>query len=66
MCVFVFFQDDELKDIIEKARELEENYGHYFDYIITNFDLDRTFEELRNVINQLEVEPQWVPAHWVT
>ncbi|ELU16313.1 hypothetical protein CAPTEDRAFT_18392 [Capitella teleta] len=58
--------DEELTEIIEKGRELEETYGHFFDHIITNFDLDRTYDELRGVIDQLEVEPQWVPAHWVT
>ena len=60
------FQDEELKDIIEKAREMEENYGHYFDVIIINFDLDKACEELISEIDRLEVEPQWVPVHWVT
>ena len=55
-----------MKDIIEKAREMEENYGHYFDVIIVNFDLDKACEELVSEIDRLEVEPQWVPAHWVT
>ena len=26
--------DDELENIIERAREMEEHYGHYFDMII--------------------------------
>ena len=59
-------QDEELKDIIEKGREMEENFGHYFDLIIVNFDLDRAYEELLHEINSLEVEPQWVPSQWVT
>ena len=26
--------DDELENIIERAREMEDHYGHYFDMII--------------------------------
>ena len=45
---------------------MEENYGHYFDLFIMNYDLDRAYQDLITEINKLEVEPQWVPAHWVT
>ena len=62
----LYFQDDELKNIIEKSREMEEDYGHYFDFIIINYDLDRAYDELLKEINRLEVEPQWVPSQWVT
>ena len=51
--------------MIEKAREMEEGYGHYFDLIIVNTDITRAYEELLSEINRLEVEPQWVPASWV-
>ena len=44
---------------------MEENFGHYFDMIIVNTDLDRSYDELLTEINRLEVEPQWVPAVWV-
>ncbi|CAH1792248.1 unnamed protein product [Owenia fusiformis] len=56
---------DELKEIIEKAREMEDNFGHYFDLFIVNYDMDKAFDELVSNINRLEVEPQWVPAQWV-
>ena len=59
-------QDDELKDIIEKSREMEENYIQYFDMIVCNYDLDRAYDELLEGINQLDVNPQWVPSTWVT
>ncbi|XP_064601586.1 protein PALS1-like [Liolophura sinensis] len=57
--------DEELKEIIEKAREMEENYGHYFDYILVNSDMDKAYDELLAEINRLEVEPQWVPRVWL-
>ncbi|XP_022240973.1 LOW QUALITY PROTEIN: MAGUK p55 subfamily member 5-A-like [Limulus polyphemus] len=58
-------KDEELKDIIEKAREMEDNYGHYFDMIIINSDIDKAYNELVKEINILEREPQWVPAFWL-
>ncbi|XP_064621850.1 protein PALS1-like isoform X2 [Lineus longissimus] len=57
--------DDALKEVIDKSREMEENFGHYFDTIIINYDMDRTFDELLHKINSLEIEPQWVPAQWM-
>ena len=45
---------------------MEEMYGHYFDKTIVNTDLERTFDELKQAIDKLDVEPQWVPAFWVT
>ena len=51
--------------MVTKAREMEEMYGHYFDKTIVNTDLERTFDELKQAIDKLDVEPQWVPAFWV-
>jgi MAGUK p55 subfamily protein 5 len=45
---------------------MEEMYGHYFDYILVNMELDRSVEELMEEINRIEREPQWVPITWVT
>ena len=45
---------------------MEDRYGHYFDYILVNSDMDRAYEELLSEIDRLEVEPQWVPVHWMT
>ncbi|XP_071035244.1 protein PALS1 isoform X2 [Parasteatoda tepidariorum] len=58
-------KDDELKDIIEKAREMEEFYGHYFDLVLINVDLEKTYSELLHEISVIEREPQWVPASWI-
>lgn len=58
-------QEEELKEIIEKAREMEDKFGHYFDMIIINTDTERAYHQLLNEINSLEREPQWVPATWV-
>ncbi|GAB1609587.1 MAGUK p55 subfamily member 5-like isoform X2, partial [Argonauta hians] len=57
--------ESQLKEIIERAREMEEVYGHYFDYIIVNSKQSKAYEELLAEINRLEVEPQWVPVSWL-
>ena len=62
---FLDFQDSELREMVDKAREMEETYGHYFDKTIVNTDLERTFDELRLAIEKLDTEAQWVPAFWV-
>ncbi|XP_015834729.1 protein PALS1 isoform X1 [Tribolium castaneum] len=59
------YKEEELKDIIEKAREMEDKYGHFFDMIIINNDTERAYHQLLSEINSLEREPQWVPAAWV-
>ncbi|XP_018588951.1 protein PALS1 [Scleropages formosus] len=56
---------EELRDIIEKAREMEQNYGHLFDAAIVNADLDKAYQELLRLINKLDTEPQWVPSSWL-
>ncbi|KAL5009363.1 hypothetical protein ScPMuIL_014944 [Solemya velum] len=58
--------DDELKMIITRGRELEDKYGHLFDYVLVNSDLNRAYDELLLEINRLELEPQWVPAFWMS
>ncbi|XP_054724935.1 protein PALS1-like isoform X2 [Uloborus diversus] len=58
-------KDEELRDIIEKAREMEEFYGHYFDLVLINVDLEKTYSELLHEISVIEREPQWVPAGWI-
>uniref|UniRef100_A0A671KUD7 Protein PALS1 n=1 Tax=Sinocyclocheilus anshuiensis TaxID=1608454 RepID=A0A671KUD7_9TELE len=56
---------EELRDIIEKAREIEQNYGHLFDAAIVNTDQDKAYQELLRLINKLDTEPQWVPSSWL-
>lgn len=56
---------EELREVIEKAREMEQGYGHYFDGIIVNADLDKAHQELLRHVNKLDTEPQWVPSSWL-
>ncbi|XP_077586983.1 protein PALS1-like [Stigmatopora nigra] len=56
---------EELRDIIERAREMEQTWGHAFDAIIVNTDQDKAYAELLRLINKLDTEPQWVPCSWL-
>uniref|UniRef100_A0AAZ3Q356 Protein PALS1 n=1 Tax=Oncorhynchus tshawytscha TaxID=74940 RepID=A0AAZ3Q356_ONCTS len=56
---------EELKELIEKAREMEQAYGHLFDVAIVNGEPDTAFHELLRLINKLDTEPQWVPSSWL-
>jgi MAGUK p55 subfamily protein 5 len=60
------YKEEELIDIIQKAREMEEKYGHYFDVVFINNDVERTYHELLQRINYIEREPQWVPTFWLS
>lgn len=54
-----------MKEIIEKARDMEDKYGHYFDMIIINNDMERAYHELLHEVNKVEREPQWIPSSWI-
>ncbi|KAG8011433.1 MAGUK p55 subfamily member 5-A [Nibea albiflora] len=56
---------EELKEVIEKAREMEHNFGQFFDATIVNMDPEQAFHELRRLIDKLDTEPQWVPTSWL-
>ena len=64
-CPALSCQPEELREIIEKAREMEQNFGHLFDAAIVNTDQDKAYQELLRLINKLDTEPQWVPSSWL-
>merc|ERR1712150_333427 len=58
--------DDQLKDIIEKAREWKQCMAITLTCLYKwSISRDRT-EKLLSAINVLEREPQWVPAAWLS
>lgn len=50
--------------MIKAGETLEKEYGHYFDEIIVNDDLQVAYFELNNTIERVTSEPLWVPADW--
>ncbi|KAK6108975.1 Guanylate kinase family protein [Brugia pahangi] len=57
-------KDEQLKSILNEGKTTEKHFGHLFDRIIVNVDLDRSLEELKEIVRRLEMEPQWVPTFW--
>ncbi|RNA09516.1 MAGUK p55 subfamily member 5-like isoform X3 [Brachionus plicatilis] len=58
-------KDSDLVEIIDKGREIEELYAHYFDKTIRMCDMNETFEQLYQTICQVQNEPTWVPLSWI-
>ncbi|XP_048841569.1 MAGUK p55 subfamily member 5b [Brienomyrus brachyistius] len=56
---------EELKDMIDKARDTEQNFGHLFDATIVMTEQEKALQELLRLINKLDMEPQWVPSSWL-
>ncbi|NXH56761.1 MPP2 protein, partial [Rhabdornis inornatus] len=50
---------------VEESSRIQRGYGHYFDLSLTNDDLERTFGRLREAMEHLRLQPQWVPVTWV-
>uniref|UniRef100_A0A8D2NS67 Membrane palmitoylated protein 2 n=1 Tax=Zosterops lateralis melanops TaxID=1220523 RepID=A0A8D2NS67_ZOSLA len=50
---------------VEESSRIQRGYGHYFDLSLTNDDLERTFGRLREAMELLRLQPQWVPVTWV-
>ncbi|XP_077075606.1 MAGUK p55 subfamily member 5b isoform X3 [Siphateles boraxobius] len=57
---------EDARETLEKAREMEHNYGHLFDAVIMNTEQEKTVSELLRIIDKLDLEPQWVPSAWVS
>ena len=51
--------------MIEKSTKLEKVYGHLFDQVISNDELQKAVNEVALAAHRIETEPQWVPAAWV-
>lgn len=59
------FQDEDLQKTVEESEKLYTTYSHYFDCVITNDNMDDALKELKQRIEELSTEPQWVPVSWV-
>lgn len=54
-----------MKKTVDESARIQRAYNHYFDLIIVNDNLDKAFEKLQTAIENLRMEPQWVPISWV-
>ncbi|XP_053385482.1 protein PALS2-like [Mercenaria mercenaria] len=60
-----FKTEEDFLKIIEESAQIEKVYKSYFDMTIVNDSFDDTFREIRQVVDSLSTDTQWVPVNWV-
>jgi hypothetical protein len=60
----VALQESDLQHLVKESCLIENQYGHYFDWIIVNDDFQVAADMLKEVARRLETESQWVPYAW--
>ena len=58
-------KDEELVEMHHSAEQMEQQYGHLVDRVMVKEDSVSACVDLRNILERLEREPQWVPVIWV-
>ncbi|CAJ0575124.1 unnamed protein product, partial [Mesorhabditis spiculigera] len=57
--------DGSLERLLKESEILRQAFGHLFDYVIVNNDIDETIAQLERLVEKLNVSPQWLPVSWV-
>lgn len=63
--IILIFQEEDLKHTVEESARLQRAFEKYFDLVLLNSNFDKTYEQLKEAIEALSTEPQWVPISWV-
>ncbi|KAL5970270.1 MAGUK p55 subfamily member 2, partial [Taenia solium] len=58
-------RDEDFRRTLECSQEIERNYRHLFDKILICDNIEVTFARLKEILDDLLVKPQWVPAKWL-
>lgn len=61
----MFLKEEDLKNTVEESARLQRAFEKYFDLVLFNNHFDKTYEQLKEAIDMLSTEPQWVPISWV-
>lgn len=52
--------------MIQKESEaIQVTYGHYFDVVLVNNDVDESVKGVEEALERASSTPQWVPISWV-
>ncbi|KAF7633053.1 hypothetical protein Mgra_00007548 [Meloidogyne graminicola] len=57
--------DGSLERLVKESELLHQSFGHLFDLILVNNDIDETIRQLESIVEKLSAIPQWVPISWV-
>ncbi|VDO84197.1 unnamed protein product [Heligmosomoides polygyrus] len=60
-----FQPDGSLERLLRESEILRQAFGHLFDYVVVNNDIDETIGQLEKIAEKLPVCPQWLPVSWV-
>lgn len=61
----VFQPDGSLEILARESEIIRQAYGHLFDFVIVNNDMEETIRQLEIVVEKLHACPQWIPVSWV-
>uniref|UniRef100_A0A4W3H7K9 MAGUK p55 scaffold protein 4 n=1 Tax=Callorhinchus milii TaxID=7868 RepID=A0A4W3H7K9_CALMI len=59
------FKDEDLEEMEDTAKKMEDHFGHLFDRVIVNDDLHLACGHLLSAVRQAQEEPHWVPEAWL-
>jgi hypothetical protein len=62
---FSFQADGSLQRLANESLILEATFGHYFDLVIVNNDIDATIQRLEITMEEIHDLAQWVPVSWI-
>uniref|UniRef100_A0AC34QGE1 Peripheral plasma membrane protein CASK n=1 Tax=Panagrolaimus sp. JU765 TaxID=591449 RepID=A0AC34QGE1_9BILA len=57
--------DGSLERLGKESEILRQAFGHLFDFVICNNDIDETIRQIETIVEKLNAIPQWVPVSWV-
>ncbi|XP_038643912.1 MAGUK p55 subfamily member 4 isoform X4 [Scyliorhinus canicula] len=59
------FKEEELQEMEDISEKMLDYFGHLFDCVIVNDELQDTQMQLLCVVKRAQAEPHWVPAAWL-
>uniref|UniRef100_A0A4W3HX65 MAGUK p55 scaffold protein 3 n=1 Tax=Callorhinchus milii TaxID=7868 RepID=A0A4W3HX65_CALMI len=57
--------EEEQREMIQTAEDIEHRYGHLIDRILVKGELQTACNELKHTLDNIEKETLWVPVSWV-
>jgi len=66
LVLMILFQfDGSLERLIRESEQLRKTYGHLFDMVLVNNDIEETIQVLETTMEKIHSQPQWIPVSWV-
>uniref|UniRef100_A0A8B9CHW3 MAGUK p55 scaffold protein 4 n=1 Tax=Anser brachyrhynchus TaxID=132585 RepID=A0A8B9CHW3_9AVES len=59
------FKEEDLQEMEDSAKKMEDQFGQFFDQVIVNDNLQEASAQLLSAVHRAQDEPQWVPAMWI-